>query len=202
MKKKLFAAALVVTLLCAIVCIAACGGNTSLKKFNDALKNPDYTHVTVNVTSSREGVELNGTYNVTFDGENATVEYAFDKLNELSVDGNNPDDYITRVTGSVTVTDGKITDGDGSEIELGQFSYTGFYFKENFFDDIKSGTSTFRAKVMNPQGFVGNAEFVGTNMRVEAVLSGEAMSKLELTYFSAGGFDTTVTYLFTVAQAE
>lgn len=198
MKKKICIVSIVIALVCVLTCLAACGNNSEiLNSMNDAIKQDSYTHVTVDVTSEKDDITLNGTYNITFYNNTATVEYSFDKLNELSIDGNNQDEYISRVTGTVTVVDGHVADGDTSEdLNVGELAYTGFSFKQNFFANVKSSKSTFRADVTNPKGFVGNNEFVCTDMYVEVVLSGKLLSKLSLTYVSANGFDTKVTYLF------
>lgn len=202
MKRKICLTAMAVAIVCALICFVGCTETGAVTDtINSALKQ-SYSHVTVNVTSIRDDVTLNGTYNISFADGGATVEYSFDKLNELSLDGNNQNGYITRVNGTVTVIDGKLMESDFSEeLDVDELAYTGFTFKQAFFDNIKAGRSTFRADVTNPKGFVGNGLFVCNDMHVEAVLSGKLLSKLELTYLSENGFDTTVTYLFSTETA-
>lgn len=191
--KKFWITVAALTLVAFLGCFAACDGSGEmLSEINDALRK-GYDKLTVEVITEKDGVELNGLYNVQFNADGATVKYSYDKLNELDF-GDNADEYVTKVTGEAEIADGKIV-GD-EELDFGPIDYTGFNFKSAFFTDVKVSKLSFSAKVVNPQGFVGNVGFDGTDMYVETVLNGDALAKLMLGYVSAEGFNVTVNYLF------
>ena len=191
--KKFWITVAALTLVALLGCFAACDGSGEmLSEINDALRK-GYDTLTVEVITEKDGVELNGLYNVRFNADGATVKYSYDKLNELDF-GDNADEYVTKVTGEAEIADGKIV-GD-EELDFGPIDYTGFNFKSAFFTDVKVSKLSFSAKVVNPQGFVGNVGFDGTDMYVETVLNGDALAKLLLGYVSAEGFSVTVNYLF------
>ena len=191
--KKFWITVAALTLVALLGCFAACDGSGEmLSEINDALRK-GYDTLTVEVITEKDGVELNGLYNVRFNADGATVKYSYDKLNELDF-GDNADEYVTKVTGEAEIADGKIV-GD-EKLDFGPIDYTGFNFKSAFFTDVKVSKLSFSAKVVNPQGFVGNVGFDGTDMYVETVLNGDALAKLLLGYVSAEGFSVTVNYLF------
>ena len=191
--KKFWITVAALTLVALLGCFAACDGSGEmLSEINDALRQ-GYDTLTVEVITEKDGVELNGLYNVRFNADGATVKYSYDKLNELDF-GDNADEYVTKVTGEAEIADGKIV-GD-EELDFGPIDYTGFNFKSAFFTDVKASKLSFSAKVVNPQGFVGNVGFDGTDMYVETVLNGDALAKLMIGYVSAEGFNVTVNYLF------
>ncbi len=198
MKRKILFAAIALILLLAFCFVGCESSDEMLGKVNNALS-AEYSAVTVNVTAVKDDIELNGVYNVTFEGENATVDYSFDRLNELDVNGGNPDSYITKVTGTVHVVDGKIVENESAQdLTMGELDFTGFSFKAGFLKDVKATKSTLSATVSNPQGFLGNSEFACSDMKTEVVLFGDALSKLSLAYVSENGAQITVEYLFTV----
>ncbi len=191
--KKFWITVAALTLVALLGCFAACDGSGEmLSEINDALRK-GYDTLTVEVITEKDGVELNGLYNVRFNADGATVKYSYDKLNELDF-GDNADEYVTKVTGEAEIADGKIV-GD-EKLDFGPIDYTGFNFKSAFFTDVKVSKLSFSAKVVNPQGFVGNVGFDGTDMYVETVLNGDALAKLMIGYVSAEGFNVTVNYLF------
>lgn len=191
--KKFWITVAALTLVALLGCFAACDGSGEmLSEINDALRK-GYDTLTVEVITEKDGVELNGLYNVRFNADGATVKYSYDKLNELDF-GDNADEYVTKVTGEAEIADGKI--GGDEKLDFGPIDYTGFNFKSAFFTDVKVSKLSFSAKVVNPQGFVGNVGFDGTDMYVETVLNGDALAKLMIGYVSAEGFNVTVNYLF------
>ncbi len=196
MKKKFCVAAIAFALVCMLTGLVACTDASSTLKILDEALSQNYSKVTVNVNSVKDGVELNGTYNITFQEDGAVVEYTFDKLNELDPDGDNDDGYIGKVTGTATVRDGKLVE-DNVDLDEIVVEYHGFSFRQMYLDNIKAGKSTFSADVTNPKGFVGNGLFVCTDMHVDAIFGNERLIELKLTYVSEQGFDVEVTYLFT-----
>ena len=175
MKKKFCVAAIAFALVCMLTGLVACTDASSTLKILDEALSQNYSKVTVNVNSVKDGVELNGTYNITFQEDGAVVEYTFDKLNELDPDGDNDDGYIGKVTGTATVRDGKLVE-DNVDLDEIVVEYHGFSFRQMYLD---------------------NGLFVCTDMHVDAIFGNERLIELKLTYVSEQGFDVEVTYLFT-----
>lgn len=205
MKKKIFA--LFALLTVALLLFAACDlglGTADFQKFNDMLK-IDYSKVQVLINTKTDTAEFDGTFTLTFDGDEITIEYEFDKINffEISQDGSitAPDgDFITTEKGTVVVRDGVIVEGDiGVELpdELGIYA-GGFSFKQAFFSNVNSKNAKFEADVVNPQGFTGNDTLDCTDMHVVVFqnLNAGTISGIDLTY-EANGADVTINYLFT-----
>lgn len=196
MKKKLLF--VVIALALALLCLAACNvKGDNLQDIASALHDVKYSEVTVNVSTEKNGVKLEGEYVITFDGDSATVRYSFDKLNELNME-DNPADYITKVEGVATVQNGEIV-GDNVSLENVQIDYTGFNFKSAFFSQVTRTGAQFEATVSNPQAFVGNSQFVGTNMHVTATIMSGAFSSLTVEYVSQNGAAVKAEYAFTRA---
>ena len=194
--KKFSIAVVAIALVLTLVCFAACGSDLPFDEINKALHS-DYSAVTVTVRTERDGIQLGGVFKVTFSGEKATVEYAYDKLNELSVSGGNPDEYLSTVTGSAQVENGALSDGSVTEdLNIGQLDYTGFSFKAGFFDDVQLGDNELVAKVSNPKGFVGNNRFECSDMTVTVTFTDQVVDSLYLQYVSQAGAQVKVTYAF------
>ena len=101
MKRKILFVAIVLAV--AMVCLVACGGNAaSLQQIQSLLK-ADYSEIILNVSTTTSDVTLNGNYTLTFDGNKTTVVYDFYRLNDLDVNGDNADSYLSREQGSVVV---------------------------------------------------------------------------------------------------
>lgn len=196
MKKRILLVSAVLVLV--LVCLAACSGlDSTLTNINKFLKN-DYSKVTVNVTTQTSKVTLNGVYNFSFDGDTTTVEYSYDKLNELNASGDNADSFKSTVTGTAVVENGKVTsNGDSVDLPLGELDFTGLSFKEGFFAKTTVTPTTFEADVTNPKGFVGNSDFVCSDMHVKAQFTNNSLTKIEITYVSSDYSNVTISYTFT-----
>ena len=205
MKKKIFV--VFALLLVALIIFAACDMGPSvsdLQKINDMLK-IDYSEVQVLINTETATAKFDGTFTLTFNGDEITIEYEFEKINtfEIGSDGSItvPDgDFITSEEGTIVVRNGEIVEGDTSvELpdELGVYA-GGFSFKPAFFSNAVIKNAIFEADVTNPQGFTGSDSLVCTDMHVSLIqnLNTKSISNLELTY-KANGAEVTITYLFT-----
>lgn len=192
--KKFLPVALVLAL--ALLSLVACSSAPMMKQINAQL-HADYSQVDISVFTEQDGVELTGDYTVTFDGDSATVTYAFDVLNKLDMDGGNPDGYIRRVEGEAKVVNGVI-EGENIDLNVGALDFTGFSFKEGFFSNVKVNGPRLDATVTNPKGFVGNNAFSCSDMRVMAVSTSAQLKMLRLSYVSQNNASVQITYSFTV----
>lgn len=194
MKKKILI--LVIALVIALTCLAACDDYTSSLQQIQSLLKVDYTEVVLSVVTTTNGVTLNGSYTLSFDGDVTTVVYDYYRLNELDKNGNNADSYLTRVQGVVTVQDGKIVDGDESVDLPQEVNFGGISFKQAFFTNVNTTAAKFDADVSNPQGFTGNNSLVCSDMHVMVMYSQTALSTIVLNYVSERGSDVKITYSF------
>ena len=191
----------------AVLLFAACDGTPSvadLQKYNDMLK-VDYSEVTVVVNTKTAVAELNGTFTMTFVGEDTNIKYEFDRINTFDVDasGNAADaegGFIVREKGEVVVRGKEIVDGDASvELPLDQLSFGGFSFKQAFFAKVNMKNAKFEADVVNPQNFTGNTSLVCTDMHVVVMhnVNTNTLTSIELTYTADSGAAVKINYLFT-----
>lgn len=196
MKKKIVFTAIALALT--LVLLAACGGgyNSTLQQITKLLK-VDYSEITLNVTTVTSDYTLNGIYTLTFEGDKTTIVYSYDKLNDLSLDGNNADSYVTKVSGRAVVENGVIVEGNKAEQLPEEINYNGITFKQAFFENYTMTGATFEADVKVPKGFTGNNSLVCSNMHVTVMYSKVALSKIAITYVSEKGSDVNITYLFT-----
>lgn len=196
MKKNVIFAFVAVVL--AVVCLAGCvdDNGKTFDKLNGAMR-ASYSHVSVTVKTEHNGVKLGGIFEVSFDGETATVDYSYEKLREISADGNNPEEYTEKVTGSATVVNGLFTNGmENADLNAGELAYTGFSFKKGYLSDIEVSDLFFSAMVVNPKGFVGNSKFEGSDMTVQAAFGGDKLTELIVEFVSAEGAAVSVVYDF------
>ena len=196
MKKKLVFSVIVLVIVCAL-CLTACNNYSSQLQDIQALLKVSYSEITLNVTTTASGIELKGIYTLTFEDDKTIVNYSFDRLNDLSLDGDNADTYLTKVTGTVEVVDGEIVNGDTSVTLPDDIDFHGMSFKQAFFKNCTMTGAKFDADVVNTKGFTGYKNFVCTDMHVTVVYNKKALSKIAITYVSEEGSDVSITYLFT-----
>ena len=195
MKKKILFS--VVALALALVLLTACTSYSSTLQDISKLLKVDYSEVTLNVTTKTSDFTLKGIYTLTFAEGKTNVDYSFDRLNDLSLDGENEDSYLTTVKGRAVVENGNVIEGDAS-VELPQeLDFSGISFKQAFFKNYKMTGAKFEADVTDAKGFTGNAGLICKNMHVTVLYSKESLSKLTITYLSENGSDVSITYLFT-----
>ena len=204
MKKKILVVFALLTV--ALLVLSACDiGANDLQKYNDMLK-ISYSEVQVLINTKSTTAQLDGTFTLTFDGDETTVKYDFDKYNtfEIGSDGSivAPDGgFVVSQSGTIVVRNGEIVEGDDSvELpeELGIYA-GGFSFKQAFFANSSVNNAKFEADVTNPQGFTGNDSLVCSDMHVALIqnVSARAISNIVLTYVAANGAEVTINYLFT-----
>lgn len=204
MKKKVLL--LFVLLTVALLCLTACNNPSvnDLQKINDLLK-IDYSKVTVLVNTKTATTELNGNFVLTFDGEDTTIKYEFDRVNTFDADSNGniayPDgDFIVREKGEVVVRDGAIIDGDTNvQLNLNELRITGFSFKQAYFNNANLKNAKFEADVVNPQKFTGDEGLICDDMHVIVFrdINANILTKIELTYTAENGAEVKLSYLFT-----
>lgn len=196
MKKTFF---VIITLVLAMVCCVACTDQGGYKAIEEAFEK-QYSNVNINVTVAKDGVTLKGEYKLSlwYNGNQisyATVDYSYDELNKLSLDGNNGESYITVVSGQKKVSDGKL---DSVEINGIQLDYGGFRFKTDYFENVYLSETVFETDVVDVKSFVGNDAFDGTDMHVRLTYSPEQLETVSITYISATGAKVSVNYSFTL----
>ena len=188
--KKVFIALVALTLALVLLCFAACDKYAgALQDINTLLKK-DYSSVTLNVTTTTKGVTLEGIYVLTFDGDKTNVEFSYQKLNELTMDGG--ESFVSTVTGKAVVQNGKIVSGDETLDLPKEYDFNGLSFKQAFFANYTVTGSKFDADVTNAKGFV-NGDLVCSDMHVTVLYSKTAISKIALTYLSEKGSEVSIT---------
>ena len=197
MKKKILLIVIALMLVVTLLALTACDNySDTLQKINTLL-DADYSEVSVNVTTKLAGdYTLNGIYNLTIDEDYTTIEYSYDRFNELSMDGNS-DKYFETVSGKAIVKDGKVIEGDANEA-LPEVDFNGISFKEKFFSNYTVTNTKFDADVASTRGFLGNNTFTGSHMHVTVNFTAKSVTKLVITYVSANGAEVNITYLFTL----
>ena len=204
MKKKiivLFALLTVVLLL-----FAACDGTpgvSDLQKYNTMLK-AKYSTIQVLIKTKTATAELDGKFTLTFNGDETSIDYEFDRINTFDMEGGNiadPEDgFIVHEKGTVVVRNGEILDGDESvELPLDEISISGYSFKQAFFSNANIKNAKFEADVSNPQKFTGNEALDCTNMHVVVLrnVNTNTLTRMDVTYTAKNGAEVELNYLFT-----
>ena len=193
MKKKVLL--VVIALVLVVCCFAACRNyDDMLDAINDALQ-ADYSEVQINVVTKIHGTELVGVYVLTFEeNDRVVVQYSYEELNEISIDGGNSFKHV--VSGTVTLQNGVVVDGNGQSVNNVPLEFTGISFQQSFFDNVKTTKSSFQADVKTPAGFLGNSSFSAKNMHVDAFLDGKVLSRMDINYVSDGA-QISLVYTFT-----
>lgn len=195
MKKKLILTVIALTLT--LLLLTACNSYGSTLQDITRLLKIDYSKVTLNVTTTTSGVTLEGVYVLTFEEDATTIDYSFDKLNDLSMDGDNAGSYIDTVKGKAVVKNGVVVDGNLTEQLPQEVYFNGISFKQAYFENYTMTGAMFEADVKNPKAFMSNNKLVCSDMHVTVLYSKDALSKIEITYHSENGSDVSITYLFT-----
>ena len=194
MKKRLLL--LVIVLVVAFTCLAACGANQStLDTISKQLK-MSYSKIVINISTTSNGVTLSGRFDVSFNGDTTTIDFQYEQLSKF--DGSSaPSGFKTTVTGRATVVGSNVTvEGDTDELPWDKLTM-GFTFKSAFFKHVKTADGIFEADVSNPQGFVGDSNFVGSGMHVY-VKYGSVLTQLRLRYTDDKGAAVAIYYTYEV----
>ena len=193
MKKKVLLVAIALVLVLTV--LSACNGNQEMLDTINGLLKEDYSKVTVKVTTQMSDVELNGEYTLTFNDDVTYIDYRYDELNELSIDGANS--FISSKEGTATVQGRTVTSGNEEDLSSAPLEFTGLSFKRVNFKNVVAKGSVFNADVVSPSGFMGNSDFSATNMHVKVVMFEGALVRIKITYVSSKGADVTIEYGFT-----
>lgn len=184
----------VIVLMLALICLTACNGYSSTLSTLTKLIKVNYSEIMLNVETATPEITLSGIYNFKFESGSTTVDYSYERLNDLSMDGSN--ERLIRVSGSAVVRDGKVIQ-DGVEVTLPTEAGFNISFKPAFFSNYKITSVKFEANVINPQGFTGNSDLVCSDMRVKVLHNKNSLTQLLITYVSENGSNVSITYLFT-----
>ena len=195
MKKRIFI--LSIALILVLVCLAACNTyQAKLDEINKLLK-VSYSKVEITVTTEKSGVTLNGEYTLTFDGTKTLIDYKYEELNELSMNGDNA---MKKTWEGTAVVQNGVVVSNSQEVNLNtqQLDFTGLSFKTSFFGKATATSGEFNANVKTPKGFLGYSDFSGSNMHVKVTYSTESISEIILNYTSANGAKIEIVYQLTV----
>lgn len=191
---------LISVIIVLVLCLSACKDNTeTLRKLN-TMQREDYSKLSVEVTTVKDGLTLEGSYGFTVNGDKTDVTYAYDKLNGFDVSGNAvtaPEQFKSRLTGTAVVKDGAVVEINGEAIDpqlLTQLQSASFTFRQSLFANVKTTNYTFEADVVNPKEFIGDDNFGGTDVKVRIGFR-KSLDKIELTY-KQNGASVSVTYKF------
>lgn len=195
MKRIICSLVLVFSLL---LCLPACTDtpaeivdNTTYQMFNAFIAEvPSYV-IELNVTSPK-GSQVNEKYEVTVADNEKTVIYRIEKLNPITLDGNNisiPDEYVSVMEGTDC-----LTAENASKYALPVFHFSDETV-ENLTLDVSGFPYRFTADVVDAEAFMG-AMINGTNIKVEGEYVAGAFYYVILSYTSINGNTVTVTYTY------
>lgn len=200
MNKKLLTICLVVVLVLSVICIVACKDNTAdrLREVSMALSR-DYSKVELAVTTSSSEAELKANYVITKSNDLTNISYEVDRLNGFDIDGDVPSEFKSTVKGSAVFNGSSIVSIDGEQLNeqlLIDVKDTTMTFRMSFFEKIVLSQNGFSASVKNPQGFLNDDEFAGTDMSVKVTMSQSYLARIFIEY-SLNGSTVEMEYLFT-----
>lgn len=197
MKKRIILVSAILVL--ALVCLSACNGYNKQLNAIDTLLKADYSSVKISVSTDMSDIKLNGEFTLTFDKGTTTVDYIYEELNELDVNGNNSDSFKSTQKGTVVVNENNVIVSGSKKVllNLQQLDFSGLSFKQEFFSNVTATATTFDADVSNPRGFTGNDEFECTNMHVKVEFQQDRLTSIAITYVSSANSNVSVDYFFT-----
>ncbi len=178
-----------------IICLPACSllsGNAEIyEKFNNFSSNVNKYTIEIQVTSPN-GNMVNETYQVIVEGTTRTVNYLIEKINTITVDGNNitvPEDYID-------VTEGTAQETVGSQdaYALPTFKFSDLALK-NFERDTTSFPYKFSADVISTKSFMG-VDLDANDITLTGAYLVTNFSYITLSYTTENGNTVTVTYTY------
>ena len=160
----------------------------------DTLVKKEHATVGLSVTTVTDGITLCSAYTAS----STEVRFSVEKLSLFPTDGdfsNLPENFITTLTGTATVQNGKITaiDGDGATLPDAGTLQGKFAFPASALRNVVWENQTLTADVTDSAAVLGTANL--TNARVSAVLSTDAITSLTVTY-STSKSNVTMVYTF------
>ncbi len=165
-----------------------------LSLFTNALKTVSPKSSTVRTTLTSDLGTLNGTFNITYAGDNrATVTYEVEQFNEIDESATTDFEPKSTKTGTITYEDGKYTTGDGitreftlaTELKLNldaeKMTYT-----------IEDGNTTLKATVESKN----TKDVLGTEINAEVSLTvkrnSTTITSVTISYETKAGIATIV----------
>lgn len=208
--KKIFSTITLLLIIC--ITITACGGNdgtdgtpapvdnTVYGQLNRAMSATDFDSLTVTVTTTTNGVELNSTYVYTTVDGAIKIEYTQEKIGQFEFNSGvytAPESAIVKVVGSVTVSGGKViaSEGDASIVDLSAASYPHFKFKESYFSDVATTDGEFAATVLSPMAFMGMSDGC-SGMKAHVYYNVFRVSTIYLEYKASDGSFVKTSYVY------
>jgi len=196
MKKiKLLAVILscVATVALAAVCFVGCTFNV-YSDLSD-VANAKYANVTVAITTEQNGTTLTSTFDVANNDGESTVNYSVQQFAPIDVNAPSDGDTTTSV-GTVTLSDGKVTQqtGDPVSVDFGDVTQLSLHFAEAYFADANTANGIFSAKVTNARSFLDEPSLQCTDMTVTFDYAHSVEHVIIIHYTSQGGAAVTFTY--------
>lgn len=192
MKRKILVLVSLVLVLTFVLC--ACVTEDTYSDINKLL-NIQYSKVELTVSTTLNGETLTSTVTSTLNGDRTTIDYT---LQQYATFGDNiPDSFVEEKTGQLVVRNGEIIshNGDQAVLEIEQVTAK-FHFESSYFGSAQMSGNKFAGIVSNPQGFFGDADFVGDGVKVTVVFD-EVIKNLQVNYTSANGAQVKLVYTFT-----
>ncbi len=198
MKKSIFAmAAACAAAACLSACNMSCNDNNTPYDHYDAINtmfNASYSKIAVTVTTTLDSdMELTSTYNMTYSGDEVTVNYSIERFTDISFDNASVEKTVT--TGVAKVKNGEIISDDKGMLDV--VPETKFSFKKEYFSNVNEAVIDMflQADVTNPSGFMG-IKTPCTDMKINAEYF-TVFNKMEITYKGQDGISVKIDYVFT-----
>lgn len=186
MNKKLLTICLVIVLILTAVCFVSCKENASdkLRKINTALMR-EYSKVELTVATTSDEVTLDAKYVLTYSDGITNISFEVDRLNSFDTEGEIPTEFKSTIKGNAVYDGNKITSVDGGAVDYDvplDVVSAHMMFKVSYLGNIRVHNNGIFANVTNPQAFLGDDEFEGTDMTVRVVLDGANLSSIVINY--------------------
>ena len=161
----------------------------------------EYDAITLNVSTTLDGVTLAGIYSMTTTEEGIRVEYTYEKMNliEKNEDGSYtvPDTVKSTHTGVGTIVDGVFTleSGEAIDIAISRLNVGMLSFAQHNFKNVADEQGKFTADVENPAAFL-QTQLTCTAMKTEIAYTSTALSSVHISYTSSENAQIVLTYTF------
>ena len=191
MKRTILSLMLVFSL---IICLCGCVSSDNQEiydRFNGFSKDVSKYSIEICVTSP-SGNKVTETYDVTVEGASRTVNYRIEKLNTITVDGDEitvPEDYVSVSQGTLhSAAEGQDT-----------YALPNFQFSDRALENFKRNTASFpysfSADVVSLKDFMG-IDLNATDITLTGGYLISNFSYITVAYATANGNTVTVTYTY------
>lgn len=187
MNKKILTICLIAALTIAIVCFSSCKDNSvtdKLREINVALMK-DYSNIELKVSTHTDQADLNAKYVISKSNGVTTISYEVERLNSFDLDGSYPDELKSLIVGTAVFNGNAITVIDGDELDeaiILDAADTSMTFRTSYFGKISVTENGISAPVTNPQAFMHDDAFEGTEMTVSVTMANSVLSKIKIDY--------------------